>query len=166
MTNCAINAPSPSLKSKLLRNTAGATATQPTVAVRDTTNGDPPSLTQHSVTLRFDPSPSPSLQGYRIRWGNQSGIYTEQAEIGFSTTATISTLLPGTYYFVATAYDVMGLESVPSNEVSWTTTVGITNFLYVIVQTSSKPNGPWTNLVTNAVDAVKAQKYFRAEILR
>jgi hypothetical protein len=55
-------------------------------------------------------------------------VYTMVVDIGTNRTCTITNLTIGvTYYFAATAYDSNGLESLPSNEVSYTVPVTPTN---------------------------------------
>jgi hypothetical protein len=69
------------------------------------------------VSLAWDASPEPNIAGYRLRYGTQSGTYTETMTINSGTTASVEGLTSGaTYYFVVTAYDQAGLESLPSNE--------------------------------------------------
>jgi chitinase len=73
------------------------------------------------VTLAWDPSSGPNLAGYMLYYGSARGSYSVGVDVGNLTTAAISGLQEGgTYYFVATAYDVYGDESPPSNEVSYT----------------------------------------------
>lgn len=73
------------------------------------------------VTLVWDPSPDPRVEGYAIWYGNTSSVYPTRVDVGNTTTATISDLAIGqTYYFVAIAYAADGLESPPSNEVEYT----------------------------------------------
>ena len=73
------------------------------------------------VTLAWDPSPDASVVGYRIYYGVAMGSYTNSAAVGNGTNATLTGLTVGvTYYFAATAYDGTGLESVFSNETSYT----------------------------------------------
>jgi len=75
----------------------------------------------YSVTLAWDPSPSPEAVGYNIYYGPSSRTYTNHVDAGNATTVTVSNLLNGaTYFFAATAYDLAGLESDYSNEVQWT----------------------------------------------
>jgi hypothetical protein len=72
-----------------------------------------------SVTLAWDPDSG--VAGYRLHYGISSGSYAETKDVGNTTTSTVSSLTAGqTYYFVVTAYDTDGLESLPSNEVSFT----------------------------------------------
>ncbi|NGO39580.1 hypothetical protein G4L39_09255, partial [Limisphaera ngatamarikiensis] len=73
------------------------------------------------VALAWDPSPDAWVTGYAIHYGTSSGIHPVRVDVGNVTNAIIDGLQPGvTYYFVATAYTADGLESDPSNEVSYT----------------------------------------------
>jgi len=74
-----------------------------------------------SVTLAWDPSPDPQVVGYRVYYGVATGNYTNSAPVGMVTTATLTGLVVGTkYYFAATAFDTNGVESIFSNETSYT----------------------------------------------
>jgi hypothetical protein len=76
--------------------------------------------TTASVTLAWNPSLSSGIAGYRLHYGTSSGTHPNIINVGNTTTATVSRLTAGyTYYFVATAYNTVGLESPPSNEVSF-----------------------------------------------
>jgi len=83
-------------------------------------------LAGSSVTFEWDANTEPDLAGYRLYQATTSGQYTfgdgNQVAIILAGTETVT--LPdvpdGTYYWVATAYDLQGLESEPSNEVSAT----------------------------------------------
>ncbi len=73
-----------------------------------------------SVTLSWDANVSTNTTGYRLYVGLASGSYTT-TDVGNTTTATVSNLTSGvTYYSVVTAYNSDGLESPPSNQVSYT----------------------------------------------
>ncbi|MCS7089586.1 MAG: fibronectin type III domain-containing protein [Verrucomicrobiota bacterium] len=73
-----------------------------------------------TVTLAWDPSPDERVVGYAIYYGTSSGVHPVRIEVGNVTNAVIEGLQPGvTYYFVATAFTADGLESDPSNEVSY-----------------------------------------------
>ena len=75
-----------------------------------------------SVTLEWDANSEADLAGYKLHYGIASGAYTETVVAGNTTTATAANLNPGTtYYYVVTAYNTEGLESLPSNEVTYTT---------------------------------------------
>ncbi len=81
----------------------------------------------YDVTLSWDPpttnadgTPLTDLAGYKVYYGNASGNYTSNLDVGNVTTYTVTGLQPGTYYFAVTAYDTSGNESDFSNEVSTT----------------------------------------------
>jgi hypothetical protein len=74
-----------------------------------------------SVTLAWNQSTDPNVVGYNIYYGGASGTYTNMINAGNVTNATISGLIQGaTYYFAATAYSSLGMESPFSSEVSYT----------------------------------------------
>ena len=75
---------------------------------------------QTSVNLAWDASGSGTVIGYRLYVGTQSGHYGQIIDAGNALSAGIPNLAAGTtYYFVVTAYDSNGSESLPSNEVSF-----------------------------------------------
>jgi hypothetical protein len=78
--------------------------------------------TAQNVTLLWDPPNAESdIAGYRLYYGTASGNYSQSTEVGNATTTTVSNLAVGqTYYFVVTDFNTAGLESLPSNEVSYT----------------------------------------------
>src|SRR5438132_888633 len=74
-----------------------------------------------NVTLAWDPSVGSHIAGYRLYSGTTSGVYTQIIEIGNTTSTSVSNLTPGQkYFFAVTAYNTSALESVKSNEVSYT----------------------------------------------
>ncbi len=80
-----------------------------------------------SVTLQWDANSEADLAGYKLTYGTVSGAYTETVDAGNATTATAANLNAGTtYYFVVTAYNTEGLDSLPSNEVTYTSSTGNT----------------------------------------
>jgi hypothetical protein len=73
-----------------------------------------------TVTLTWDSILQPDLAGYRVHWGTASGDYTQETDVGNTTRAVVSNLTDGTTnFFAVTAYNTAGLESLPSNEVSY-----------------------------------------------
>lgn len=73
-----------------------------------------------SVTLAWDASTN--AVGYTLYWGVATRSYTNTLKLANVTTGTISNLALGTtYFFAATAFDDLGLESDLSNEVTYTT---------------------------------------------
>lgn len=82
-----------------------------------------------SLTLNWTPPTTSAdgsalldLAGYRVRWGSQPGDHPnfEQIDNPGIATIVIGDLLPGTYYFVITAFDTSNNESAASNEASGT----------------------------------------------
>ena len=76
--------------------------------------------TKSDVSLAWDSSTSDGVIGYMIYMGEASGDYYRTYDVGNVLTYTIKDLDPGTYYFVCTAYDTLGNESVFSNEIHTT----------------------------------------------
>ena len=75
-----------------------------------------------ALTLAWDENSEPDVVGYRVHYGTSASVYTHTVEAGDATTVQIADLLPGTtYYLVVTAYNAAGLESLPSEEISFTT---------------------------------------------
>jgi len=73
-----------------------------------------------SVTFAWDRNSETNIADYRIHYGGASRTYTSMASTGNATSVTIGNLAEGvTYYFAATAYDIFGLESDFSDEISY-----------------------------------------------
>lgn len=72
------------------------------------------------ATLYWDPVTKPPVDGYRVHYGTQSRVYTDQVDTGNVTSWTIQNLQPGTYYFSVTAIKAGHGRSAYSNEVSTT----------------------------------------------
>lgn len=71
----------------------------------------------YSVSLSWTPSPNPSVTGYKIYWGTDSGDYVTNVNVGNASSCVLPGFTFGTvYYFSATAVDGNGNESVFSNE--------------------------------------------------
>ena len=72
------------------------------------------------VTLAWDPNREADLAGYRLYRGRSSGVFDRTVDVGNVTTFTDGDLQTEVaYYYVVTAYNTAGLESDPSNEVSF-----------------------------------------------
>mgnify|MGYP001818416827 FL=1 len=74
-------------------------------------------LSWTAPTQNEDGSMLEDLAGYKIYWGTTPGNYTNSATIDTigTTTYVVENLSPGTYEFVATAYNTSGVESRYSN---------------------------------------------------
>jgi len=76
-------------------------------------------LSWNPPTTSADGTPLTDLSGYKVYYGNSSGNYSQNINVGNVTTYIINNLTEGlTYYFTVTAYDISGNESGYSNEVS------------------------------------------------
>jgi hypothetical protein len=69
-------------------------------------------------TQNEDGSPLQDLAGFHIRYGQQSGKYTNTIDLKTAGIEeyTVTNLVPSKYYFVVSAYTSSGLESKNSNE--------------------------------------------------
>lgn len=73
-----------------------------------------------SVTLGWNSSPSPSVAGFYLYFGTESGTYSTRVNEGTNTQVTIDGLQEGlTYYFALTAYTAAGIESAPAPEITY-----------------------------------------------
>lgn len=103
-----------------------------------------------SVTLAWDLSSDVIIQGYNLYWGASSGLYTNHLDAGLTNQASVTWTNPpygAAFYFAATAYDDAGLESPPSNEVSWNLPFPKTNVLLTVtgaLELSDSVLGPWS----------------------
>ena len=82
-------------------------------------------LTWNAPTTNSDGSPLTDLAGYNLYYGTSSGNYTNTIRVGNATTYILN-LSAGSYYFVATAYNSLGVESSESNQVVKTVLVDTT----------------------------------------
>jgi hypothetical protein len=72
-----------------------------------------------TVALAWDASADPSVTGYRLHYGTVRRSYTRHIDVGNVTAATVSLPLSAPVcYFVVTAYNSAGLESLPSKELT------------------------------------------------
>ena len=76
-------------------------------------------LFAHGVTLEWDRNPETNVTGYRVYAGRQSRVYDSVLDVTNQTVATIAAPAGKSFYAV-TAYNIDGLESDFSDEVSYT----------------------------------------------
>ena len=81
-------------------------------------------LAWDAPVARADGSPllPGEIGGYRVYYGPEEGSYPNRIDVndGTAVQTTLTSLLPGTYYFVVTTYDIDGRESEYSTVVSKT----------------------------------------------
>lgn len=78
------------------------------------------SYAAHTATLAWDTDSSPQVVGYRVHCGKTSASYDQSVDVGNFTTVALTGLDAGTTYFaVVTAYGADGVESAPSNEITF-----------------------------------------------
>jgi hypothetical protein len=79
-----------------------------------------PDVNAASPTLAWNPNTEPEVAGYRIYFGKAMGNYESVIDVGNQTTYNFSDLEDGkAYYFVVTAYDILGRESDFSSELRY-----------------------------------------------
>ena len=73
-----------------------------------------------TMSIAWDPVSDSDLAGYRVYYGTAPGSYTQNRDVGNTTSTTLTGLDPCTRYYVAVkAYDTGGLESTSySNEIA------------------------------------------------
>lgn len=115
-----------------------------------------------SVNLAWDANSEPNIAGYVLHYGKTQGQPTQSLEVGNATTATVSNLADGTtYFFTVTARNTAGLESAPSNEVSYTTPEMGEHKLTVINGTGSGSYTEGTQIQVNADPPPAGQQFDR-----
>jgi len=78
------------------------------------------------LTLAWDPPSDGITTGYILFYGTASHSYSEQVDVGNTTSYAVKNLLDDTtYYFAVCAYDATGVTSDPSTEVSGTTAAAV-----------------------------------------
>ncbi len=76
---------------------------------------------ENKARLEWDSNKEQSVQGYKVYYGTETGIYTNEVDAGNATSLAIPGLKAGSsYYFVVTAYNKTKKESPPSSEVVFT----------------------------------------------
>src|SRR6516225_6388199 len=74
-----------------------------------------PAAEAMTLTLIWSPSAQSDVIGYHVYYGLASRQYTRMLDAGDAATAVLPDLSPGTTYFLAvTAYNGLGIESLPS----------------------------------------------------
>jgi len=80
-----------------------------------------PFLTTGQAFLSWNANPDPDIAGYRVYLGTGSHTYVTGISVGNVTNYTVRDLVVGmAYFFAVTAYNIEGIESTFSDEVSKT----------------------------------------------
>ena len=103
--------------------------------------------------MTWNPSTSPDVVGYDICYGPACGTCTNKISVGNVTSATVSGLQEGAcVYFVVTTRASSGLESLPSNEVSY----NIPDLAILAIQTIQLHGSP-TSVTITATGAIPSE---------
>ena len=120
-----------------------------------------------SVGLAWDPASNAA--GYYLSAGTTSGVYLQTIAVGNTMTTLVSNLVAGQkYFFAVTAYDASGVESAPSNEVSYTASTSTPtptpiplptlSGMTVVTASNGVPFAPFTNGYTyNSIYALSVR---------
>ena len=120
-----------------------------------------------TVTLAWDANTEPNLAGYILHYGNASGSYSTEVDVGNTTMAALSGVDEGqTYYFAATAYNVNGNESTFSNEVRYTIPVDAIPPTAVITSPSDGSSIPRKSTITMTAAASDNVGVVQGRVLR
>ena len=99
----------------------GTISRQVQISVSPEVSNGTATLSWQPPTENTDNTPLEDLAGFRIYYGTESGNYSESVDVGAGVTEyVVENLSSGTWYFVVTAYNSLGIESAPSDEVSKT----------------------------------------------
>ncbi len=73
-----------------------------------------------TISLSWNAAIDPSIVGYRLTFGTQSGYYTDVIDVGNQTTAEVPNLVEGTtYFFAVIGYTANDIETEPSEEIHY-----------------------------------------------
>ncbi len=105
-----------------------------------------------TITLAGDDS-DPNIAGYRIYYGTESRAYEFRIDAGRATSCSVSNLIPGnSYFFAATAYSHLGLESDFSPEIAYTPGLGVASIFAdehgTVLSWASEPGAVYRVLAT------------------
>jgi fibronectin type III domain protein len=90
------------------------------------------------LTLEWDPPSDGVTRGYFLLYGTAPHSYSQQVDVGNTTSYAVKNLLDGTtYYFAVRAYDAAGETSDPSLEVSGTTARAVPRVVTALALTAN-----------------------------
>jgi hypothetical protein len=79
----------------------------------------PEAFAVRSIRLEWVPCDSPEVVGYNVHYGNVSGHYNHSAFVSLANATILGLIEEQTYYFTVRSVSDAGVESNPSNEVSY-----------------------------------------------
>jgi hypothetical protein len=100
--------------------TAGSTGGTTTTGGTATNGGATSGGVVPTGVAKLSWNPPADAIGVKIHYGTSPGSYSNTIDVGMVSSYSLNGLPAGTYYFVVTAYDAGGYESLYSNEVSKT----------------------------------------------
>jgi hypothetical protein len=115
----------------------------------------------YMAAFSWEPVADPSVMGYKVHWGTNTGVYTEHIDVGNTRKVIIGDFVEGAqYYSTVTAYTATGEESQPTPEIA---------FSYipeesVDVSIQSSTNLKTWNTTGGFSFAKKASEFFRLKI--
>lgn len=80
--------------------------------------------TFNAVTLAWQPNAETDLAGYRLYFSKSTNEWTHVKAVDLVTQATVELPSAGIWFFILTAKNQAGLESLPSNVATYTTPTG------------------------------------------
>lgn len=126
------------------------------------------------VSLAWDRAASHSNVTFCVLIGVKSGVYNVRQDAGTNVTTVVTNLAPALYFFTVIAKNQAGLESDPSNEVSYEVTKPLapsgirTTQVITNLESAPFPDGPWTKILSyQPVTFVASadQRFFRARLM-
>ena len=94
------------------------------------------------IKLSWNAANDPSVKGYALYYGLLNQATLQRADVGTNLNCTISNLVVGTTYRIyAVSYNVLGAESIPSNELFYTPPAPVTAPTGPRLQITHQANG-------------------------
>lgn len=123
----------------------------------------------HAATLTFQwrANTEPDLAGYKLYVGPSAMVYTQAVVILSPATNYTLTDVTGTNYFALSAFNVAGLESMPTAPISYVapsppiTPTGFEGSWLMLITDSSCDAVMWQAAITNEVPNIWPVEFFR-----
>ncbi len=125
------------------------------------------SITIDAASLKFEwrANPEPDIAGYVMYYGIAPGVYTNSLNVNNVTNYVISGLAyEKTYYFALTAYNTVGLESIPSTELAVIVSTNYFSYLNLIEVKNINTNSVRITYKINCFNTVEAELRYGTDI--